>query len=175
MLTTALILQGISAHAPAPPPPWWSTLASWSSLGSAVGGFAALTLLAAAFYGGGAALKPWRENLRAQKALAEEQENGIRLERLSRLQGWSPNGISVYGVTLVTEKDEMARAQSELLGGGPTDYVILRVSENSYGNENRAHQLRQLVETGGYVARPPTPGECQALEEGIKVLFPGQL
>jgi hypothetical protein len=123
---------------------------------------------------GGAALKPWRENLRAQKALAEEQENGIRLERLSRLQGWRPNGISVYGVTLVTDKDEMSRAQAELHSGLPTDYVMLRVSENPSGNENRAHNLRQQIKNEGFVAEPPTPGEYQALEEGIKVLFPGQ-
>jgi hypothetical protein len=114
--------------------------------------------------------QPSRENLEAQKALAQEQENGIRLERLSRLNGWTPTGVSVYGVTLVRDKDEMSRAQAELLGGGPTDYVMLRVSENPSGNENRAHNLRQLIETGGYLARPPTPGEYQALEEGVKAL-----
>jgi hypothetical protein len=150
---------------------WWSTLAGWSSLGAAVGGFSAAVLAVTAFIGGAAALKPWRENLHAQRDLAREQENGIRLERLSRLDGWSPGTVSVYGVRLVTDKDEMTRAQAELLGGDPTAYVILRVSENSSGNENRARSLRQLIETGEYLARPPTPGEYQALEEGSRVLL----
>jgi hypothetical protein len=150
---------------------WWSTLAGWSSLGAAVGGFSAAVLAVTAFIGGAAALKPWRENLHAQRDLAREQENGIRLERLSRLDGWSPGTVSVYGVRLVTDKDEMTRAQAELLGGDPTAYVILGVSENSSGNENRARSLRQLIETGGYLARHPTPGEYQALEEGSRVLL----
>jgi hypothetical protein len=153
---------------------WWSTLAGWSSLGGAVGGFSAAVLAVTAFIGGAAALKPWRENLHAQRDLARQQENGIRLERLSRLDGWTPGTVSVYGVTLVTDKDEMTRAQAGLLGGDPTAYVILRVSENSAGDENRDRNLRQLVGTGGYLARPPTPGEYQALEAGSRVLRQAQ-
>src|SRR5271169_442231 len=83
------------------PPGWWSTLAGWSSFGGIVGGFSAAVLAVTAFIGGAAALRPWRENFRAQKALADEQRNGIRLERQRNLHGWSPNGVSVFGVTLV--------------------------------------------------------------------------
>jgi hypothetical protein len=156
-----------AAHAVA----WWTTLTGWSALGGAIGGFSAAVLAVTAFIGGAAALRPWRESLHAQRDLAREQENGIRLERLSRLNGWTPGTVSVYGVTIVTEKDEMARAEAELVGGEPTEYVILRVSENPAGNVNRARSLRQLIETGGYLARPPTPGEYQALEEGSRALL----
>ena len=173
MLHTLASIQALAAQAPPRPAGWWATLGGWSALGSAVGGFSAAVLAVTAFIGGAAALKPWRENLHAQRDLAREQENGIRLERLARLNGWTPGTVSVYGVTLVTGKDEMTRAQAELLGGDPTGYVILRVSENSSGNENRARSLRQQVETGGYLARPPTPGEYQALEEGFRVLAGG--
>lgn len=167
MLHTIADLSNPTAHAAA----WWITLAGWSSLGGVIGGFSAAVLAVTAFIGGAAALKPWRESLHAQRDLAREQENGIRLERLSRLNGWTPGTVSVYGVTLVTDKDEMARAQVELVGGEPTEYVILRVSENPLGNVNRAHSLRHLIEAEGNIARPPTPGEYQALEEGRRVLL----
>ncbi len=75
---------------------WWTTLAGWSALGSAIGGLSAAVLAVTAFIGGGAALKRWRENLHAQRDLAKEQENAIRLERLARLNGWSPGIVSVY-------------------------------------------------------------------------------
>lgn len=78
---------------------------------------------------------------------------------------------SVYGVTLVTGKEELAKAAAELSVVGPTDYVVLRVSETAYGdNGNRAHSLRQLIEREGYVARAPTAGEYEALERGIRAL-----
>lgn len=77
-------------------------------------------------------------------------------------------------MTLVTADEEMTRARSELLAGGPTDYVILRVSESASGNENRAHSLRRLIAEQHFVARHPTTGEYQALEEGSKRLLPDQ-
>jgi hypothetical protein len=146
-------------------------LADWGALGSAVGGLATAVLAAAAIIGGTAGLGDWRAKQRAQRALAQEQAENIRLERRRRLAGWSPNGVEVYEVTLVTGKKEVAKAGEELAAGGPTDYVVLRVSESSYGdNGNRAHALRQRIRTDGYVARAPTSGEYEALERGIKVL-----
>jgi hypothetical protein len=62
------------------------------------------------------------------------------------LNGWTPTGIEVYGVQLVTSPDELARARDELSGGGPTDYAVLRVNESPSGNENRAHNLRQMID-----------------------------
>jgi len=48
---------------------------------------------------------------------------------------------------------------------------VLRVSESAYGdNGNRAHSLRQLIQAEGYIARAPTAGEYEALEQGIKAL-----
>ena len=48
---------------------------------------------------------------------------------------------------------------------------MLRVSESAYGdNGNRAHSLRQLIQAEGYIARAPTAGEYEALEQGIKAL-----
>jgi hypothetical protein len=145
-------------------------LGKLADIGSALGGLATVILAVAAIIGGSAGLGDWRSKVRAQKALAEEERESIRLDRQRVLNGWSPNGLPVYGVTLVSEKDELARAADELGAGGPTDYVILRVSENTYGNANRARSLRQLVESGGYVTRPPEAGEYEALELGIKAL-----
>ncbi len=56
--------------------------------------------------------------------------------------------VNTYTTALLTAGEEMARARAELTGGGPCDYVILRVAESSgkYGNVNRAGELRQLVE-----------------------------
>jgi hypothetical protein len=149
---------------------WWETLSAWGNIGSAVGGLAAVVLAVAAIIGGSAGLGDWRAKQRAQRALAAEQAQSIRLDRQRVLNGWSPHGVEVYGVELVTEPAEMVQAQAELTGNGPSDYVILRVNENSSGNANRANSLRQLAQ-GGYIARPPSAGEYEALEEGRKVLL----
>jgi hypothetical protein len=145
-------------------------LADWGALGSAVGGLATAVLAVAAIIGGTAGLQDWRAKQRAQKALAEEQAEGIRLDRRRILNGWSPNGLPVYGVTLVTEDAELAKAAQELSVIGPTDYVVLRVSESTSGNANRADSLRQLIEREGYLTRPPAAGEYEAMERGIKAL-----
>lgn len=142
------------------------TLVDFANIGNGLGGLAAVVLAAAAIIGGSAGLGDWRAKQRAQKALAEEEAENIRLNRQRVLNGWSSNGVSVYGVRLVAEKDEIAEAQQQLTAGGPSDYVILRVSENPAGNANRAHNLRQLIETDGYIARAPSSGEYEALEKG---------
>lgn len=102
--------------------------------------------------------------------MADEQRNGIRLERQRHLHGWSPNGVSVFGVTLVTDEEEMVRAREELLAGEPSEYVILRVNESTAGSVNRVNRLRQIIEADRFVVRTPTQGEYEALEEGIKAL-----
>jgi hypothetical protein len=66
----------------------------------------------------------------------------------------------------------MDEAREELTGGGPTDYVILRVAESDQkgGNVNRALRLRQIIENEGLISRPPTAGEREALEAGLDAL-----
>jgi len=145
-------------------------LTDWGSLGSAAGGLATVVLAAAAIIGGTAGLGDWRAKQRAQKELAEEQAEAIRLDRQRILNGWSPHGLPVYGVTLVTDEAELAKAAQELSVTGPTDYVVLRVSESTSGNANRANSLRQFIEREGYLTRPPATGEYEALEQGIKAL-----
>jgi hypothetical protein len=71
---------------------------------------------------------------------------------------------------LVTEPAEVTRAQEQLLAGAPTDYVIMRVSEGGYSNENRAWQLRSLLEREHFITRPPEPGEYEAIEVGRQAL-----
>lgn len=145
-------------------------LTDWGELGSALSGLAAVVLAAAAIIGGSAGLGDWRARQRAQKDLADEQTESIRLDRRRILNGWSPTGLSVYGVTLVTDEAELAKAAQELSVTGPTDYVVLRVSESTYGNANRAESLRQLIENEGHLTRPPEAGEYEALERGTKLL-----
>jgi len=109
---------------------------------------------------------------REQADLAHEQAEQIRLDRRRSLQGWSRGGLATYAVTLVTSAAEMDRARDELVSGAPSDYVVLRVAESDekYGNVNRAHSLRQLIETEGLVSRAPTVGEREALETGLDTM-----
>lgn len=156
----------------------------WGNIGSAAAGVAALLAALAAVYGavryGPAWLRDSRERqqaqaaaARAQEVLSHEQVDQIRLDRRRTLQGWSPNGVAVYRVALVTSAEEMDQAQAELLAGNvPSGYVILRVaeSEEKYGNANRALSLRQLIETEHLVARAPDAGEREALETGLDAM-----
>ena len=147
----------------------------WGNVGSAAAGLAAL--IAAVFAVAYAITKrqgpAWlqavreREHAQAEQAreqaeLAREQSAQIRLDRRRRLQGWSRGGVASYTVELVTSAEEMNEARDQLVAGNvPCDYVILRVAESTerYGNANRAHDLRQLVETEKCVSRAPTAGE----------------
>jgi len=111
-------------------------------------------------------VKDWRDRQRAQARLADEQREQIELERRVRLHGWSRHGIDTFGVTLVTDPAEAEQAVAEL--GGYSDYVILRVGEAERGgNGNRANSIRQIIEHEGFISRPPTAGEREALEAGI--------
>lgn len=152
----------------------------WGNIGSAAGGIAALIATVAAVYGviryGPAWLHDSRERQQAQSAAAREQEalareqaEQSRLDRHRLLNGWSGHGIDTFSVALVTATEEMNRARDELTGGGPTEYVILRVAEGP-GNANRALSLRQLIETEGAISRPPSAGEREALETGLNAM-----
>jgi hypothetical protein len=47
----------------------------------------------------------------------------------------------------------------------------MRVSEGGDGHDaGRAHSLRQIIEAEGYISRPPTSGERDALEAGLDVM-----
>jgi hypothetical protein len=145
----------------------------WGNIGSAAAGLAALIATVAAVYGviryGPAWLRDSRERQQAQaaaareqEALAREEQEQLRLDRHRHLYGWSRHGVNTYGVVLVTAAEEMDRARDELTGGGPSAYLVLRVSDG-LGDVNRALSLRQLAETEGALSRPPTAGELRHL------------
>lgn len=145
---------------------WWALLASWGNIGSLLGGLAAVGLGIIAVVSGTAGLGDWRAKQRAQRDLANEEAENIRLDRQRVLYGWTPGGLEVYGVRLVTQPAELAEAAAQLSEVRPSDYIILQVNERSDGNENRARRLRQMVERIGFVTRPPERGEYEALEKG---------
>jgi hypothetical protein len=149
---------------------WYRTLGAWGNIGSLLGGLAAPGLATVALLQGTAGLGDWRARQRAERDLADEQAENIRLDRERVLHGWSPGGVEVYGVSLVTEPIEMDQAKEQLLGGGPTDYAIVRVNESPFDNTMRALSLRQLA-SRGYLARPPERGEYEALELGRSALL----
>jgi len=157
----------------------------WGNIGSAAAGLAAL--IATVFAVSYAIIKrqgpAWlqavrdRENAQAdaareQAALAHEQAEQIRLDRRRYLSGWSGNGVDTYGVTLVTEAGELTAALAELTKQGAVSsaYVVVRLAEGDQGRDaSRAQDLRRLIETG-YISRPPTIGEREALETGLDAM-----
>lgn len=152
-------------------PEWWATLVAWSNIGSLLGGVAAVVVALAAVRAGPAALKDWRSRQREQAAVAREEAYNIQLDRQRSLYGWSPGGVAVYGVDLVTEPAEMAQAFEQLSSGGPTAYVLARVSESPSANENRALDLRQLIDRTHLLARAPERAEYDALLAGRRVVL----
>ncbi|MET8148010.1 hypothetical protein ACIBSW_13845 [Actinoplanes sp. NPDC049668] len=141
-------------------------LGDFADLGDAVSGLCGVVLALAAIIGGSAGLGDWRARQRAEKELAKEQANEIRLNRQRVLQGWRPHGVHVYGVEVVDAPAAVAKAVEELSAGGPSDYVLLRVNETADGNANRAYSLRQLVQAQHYLAQAPSSGEYEALLKG---------
>jgi hypothetical protein len=150
---------------------WWATLAAWGNIGSLLGGLAAVGLAVVAIVTGTAGLQDWRAKQRAQRDLAREEAENIRLDRERVLYGWSPGGVEVYGVTLVTQPAELNLAAEQLADRGLSDYVVLKVTERPDGNANRAHNLRTLIERNGFVARAPETGEYEALQAGRRFLL----
>lgn len=154
---------------------WWALLASWGNIGSFLGGLAAVGLAVIAVISGTAGLGDWRAKQRAQRDLANEEAENIRLDRQRVLYGWTPGGLEVYGVRLVTQPAELQQAAVQLSEVRPSDYIVLQVIERPDGNENRAHNLRQMVERTGFVTRPPERGEYEALQSGrAAMLNPNQ-
>lgn len=80
--------------------------------------------------------------------------------------------MDTFATALVTTPEEMDQAREELTSGGPTSYVIMRVAEGEgrYGGANRALRLRQIIESEGFISRPPTTAEREALENGLTAL-----
>jgi hypothetical protein len=103
----------------------WTTWTFWVDLGTAVGGIATAVLAVFAITGGSAGLKDWREKVRAQKALTDEETYNFRLERQRLMQGWAAGMVNVYSVELVTDRAEMDRARDELVANEGTEYAIL--------------------------------------------------
>ncbi len=157
----------------------------WGNIGSAAAGLAALT--AAVFAVSYAIIKrqgpAWLEAVRdreqaqaeaarEQAALAREQAEEIRLERHRHLSGWSGHGVATFGVAAVTGPEEVARACEQLLSGDINNpFVILRLAEGGEGHDaTRVLDLQRLVEAEGYISRPPTLGEREALERGLDAM-----
>lgn len=139
-------------------------------------GVSVIVIAVAALIRGPAVIRAWLDGkaaaaeearARAEALRADDEER--RLERRRTLLGWSPHGVEAYTVALVTDPAEMDRAKAELTGGGPTGYVVLRVDEEE-GSANRGRSLRMLIEDQGYLGRPPTVAEREALEKGIEAL-----
>jgi hypothetical protein len=131
----------------------------FGNLGDGIGGFATAVLAVFAFMGGKSALHDWRERQQAEKRRADEQALQIRLDRERHHFGWTRGMHSIYGVSNVTDPDEMARAVEELAGNKPSEYAIIRVDQSV----NRAYSLRQWIDNDGYLAHPPTDAEYEVL------------
>ena len=141
----------------------------WGNIGSAAAGLATLIVALRLLWSAPDWYRTWKERQNAERDLAREQTGAIELERRRELYGWSSQ-VETYRVTLVTDSGELARAAHELSAGEGSDHVVLRVSESSFSNMNRANSLRQLIEREGLLSRPPTTGEREALEKGLAEL-----
>lgn len=144
------------------------TWAFWVDLGTVVGGIVTAVLAVFAITGGSAGLKDWREKVRSQKAVADEEAYDLRLQRQRLMQGWTSGMVNVYAVDLVTDRAEMDRARDELLASQGSEYAILRVMDGG----NRAQFLREQIRQGT-VARPPTVAEMDALNRWKASQQPG--
>jgi hypothetical protein len=153
----------------------------YGNIGSFLAGLASVIAAVAAVYGvvkyGPGWLQDARNRQQAQTTkaneeanLAREQAQQIVLDRRRQLYGWSQHGIADFTVALVTTAEEMTQARDELARGDASDYVILRVTGRAQGNANRAQRLRMVIESEGMIARPPTAGEREALETGLREL-----
>ena len=131
----------------------------FGNLGDGVGGFATAVLAVFAFMGGKSALHDWRERQQAERRKADEEALQIRLDRERHHFGWRQGMHSVYGVSNVTEPEEMAQAVEQLTAGGPCEYAIIRVEKSA----NRAESLRRWVDNDGSLAHPPTDVEYEVL------------
>jgi hypothetical protein len=149
----------------------------WGNIGSALAGIttaiSAAIITITALIRGPAALRDWRARQQAETQAAHERAEAAReeaettrLERRRGLSGWSAHGTETYGVTLVTETDELSQAATELTSGQPTAYAVPRVTGSTdSGSANLALSLRQLIQTESAVAA----GRHQAVAGAIQV------
>lgn len=142
----------------------------WGNIGSFLAGLSTVVIAFAAVRQGPAAVRAWIGRVHAQADAAREEAKTLQLERRRGLSGWNIHGLETYGVTLVTEPAEISQAADELASGKPTAYVVLRVSESDYDNSDRGYTLRQLIRGEGYLSRPPSTGEIEALVTGLDQL-----
>jgi hypothetical protein len=143
----------------------------WGNIGSAAAGLATLIVAVRLLWSAPDWYRTWKERQNAERDLAREQTGAIQLERRRHLSGWSGHGIDTFAITAVTTEDELDQACAELASGHPSAYVVMRVSEGGDGHDaNRAHSLRQIIEAEGYISRPPTTGEREALETGLDAM-----
>lgn len=91
----------------------------------------------------------------AEAEEARERAETVRLTRQARLTGWSGHGVDSFSVKLVKNSTGIDRARDELASGGPTAYVVLRVTGCS---------------EDGYVSRGTTAGEKEALCKGLDAM-----
>jgi hypothetical protein len=143
----------------------------WGNIGSAAAGLATLIVTVRLLWSAPDWYRTWKERQNAERDLAREQTGAIQLERRRHLSGWSGHGVDTFGAALVTADDELGQACAELASGRPSAYVVMRVSEGGDGHDvGRAHSLRQIIQAGGYISRPPTTGEREALETGLDAM-----
>ena len=74
-------------------------------------------------------------------------------------------GVNTYDVSLITNPGELAEAAEEQARGLPSVYVTIRASSTSLANA-----MQQTIEREGYLSRPPTPGELEAVEKGLDAM-----
>lgn len=139
----------------------------WGNIGSAAAGLSTLLVAARLLWSAPDWYRTWKERQQAERDLAREQAEQIQLDRHRHVHGWSGHGIDTFGVELVTSAEELAQAAEELAVGLPSDYVVFRVAETEHGNANRAASLRHIVDSEGYISRPPTAAEREAVEIGL--------
>ena len=147
-----------------------ATVEILGAIGGILAGVAAILGAVAVILWGPSLFKELGANFARQRAMAAEQEKMARIDRHRILHGWKHRGLNVYRVELVTEPDEMQRAVTELAAGEPSTYVMLRLAEPGT-NYNRAASLRDLIEVEGYVTRPPTDGEREAIDLAAQQLI----
>ena len=157
-----------------PPRLWHSDRMQWhwGNIGSALAGLSTLIIAIGALIRSPAVLRDWRARQRAEAEVAKEQAESIRLDRRRYMSGWSAHGVDTFKVNLITDADELAGAFDELRQDWYGPYVVIRVDEGGdRGHDaSRAQSLRQIIEAEGYIARPPTAGEREALETGLDAM-----
>jgi hypothetical protein len=141
------------------------------NIGSAAAGLATLIVTVRLLWSAPDWYRTWKECQNAERDLAREQTGAIQMERRRHLSGWSGHGIDTFGVTAVTAKDELDRACAEIAASQRSAYVVIRIAEGGDGHDaDRARSLRQIIQAEGYVSRPPTAGEREALETGLDAM-----